>query len=85
MAAVFLHLESLGVQASGALVGVGTVSLPHRLDVLAAVRVQEEHHGVVLDVVQPLHCSGSDVQQGVLVLQQTAINQTVSSQTFIQG
>jgi hypothetical protein len=41
------------------------------------VRVQEEHHGVVLDVVQPLHCSGRDVQQGVLVLQQTGSTQLV--------
>lgn len=65
------HLQRLSVQPPGALVGVGAVALPHGLDVLAAVGVQEEHHGVVLDVVQALHCSGRDVQQGVLLLQQT--------------
>ena len=68
MAAVFPHLEGLGIEASRALVGVGAVPLPHGLHLLAAVRVQEQHHRVVLDVVQPLDCSGSDVQQGVLVL-----------------
>lgn len=66
--AVFLQFERLRVQAPGTLAGVGTVPLSHGLDVLAAVRVQKQNHGVVLDVVQPLHCSGRDVQQGVLVL-----------------
>lgn len=65
---MFPQLEGLCVKASGALVGVGAVSLPHGLDIFAAVRVQEQHHWVVLDVVQPLYCSGSDVQQRVLVL-----------------
>lgn len=62
------QLQGLRVEASGALVGVGAVPLPHGLDVLAAVRVQEQHHRVVLDVVQPFHGSGSDVQERVLVL-----------------
>lgn len=70
MAAVLPHLQSLGVQAPGALVGLGAELLPHCLDVLAVVGVQEDHHGVVLDVVQPLHCSGRDVQQGVFVLRE---------------
>lgn len=65
---MFPQLEGLCVKASGALVGVGAVPLPHGLDVLAAVRVQEQDHRVVLDVVQPFHCSGSDVQERVLVL-----------------
>ena len=77
MATVLPNLKGLGVQASGTLVGVGAVLQPHCLDVLAAVRVQKEHHGVVLDVVQPLHCSGRDVQQRVLVLQQTGSTQLV--------
>lgn len=68
MTAVFPQLEGLRVQASGTLVGVGAVPLSHGLHVLAAMRVQKQNHGVVLDVVQPLHCSGSDVQQRVLVL-----------------
>lgn len=66
--AVLPQLEGLCVQAPGALVGVGAVPLSHGLHVLSAVRVQKENHGVVLDVVQPLHCSGGDVQQRVLVL-----------------
>lgn len=66
--AVFPQFERLRVQAPGTLAGVGTVPLSHGLDVLAALRVQKQNHGVVLDVVQPLHCSGRDVQQGVLVL-----------------
>jgi len=65
---VFPQLQRLRVQAPGALGGVGAVALPHGLHVLAAVRVQEENHGVVLDVVQPLHRGGSDVQERVLVL-----------------
>lgn len=68
MVGVFLHLDGLRVKAPGALVGVGVVPLPHGLDILATMGVQEQHHWVVLDVVQPLHCSWSDVQQGVLVL-----------------
>lgn len=68
MTVVFPELERLRVKASGALVGVGTVALPHGFDVLAAVRVQEDHHRVVLDVVEPLHSGRRDVQQGVLVL-----------------
>ena len=81
MVTVLPNLKGLGVQPSGALVGVGVVLCPHRLDVLAAVGVQEEYHGVVLDVVQPLHCSGRDVQQGVLVLQQTGSTQLVFTET----
>lgn len=69
MAAVLPHLEGLCVEASGALVGVGAHPLPHGLDVLPAVWVQEQHHGVVLDVIQTLHCSRSNVQQRVLVLE----------------
>lgn len=65
---MFLQLKGLCVKASGALVGVGAVLLPHGFDVLAAVRVQEQYHRVVLDVVQPFHCSGSDVQKRVHVL-----------------
>lgn len=68
VAAVFPQLERLRVEASGALVGVGAVPLPHGLHVLAAVRVQEQHHWVVLDVVESLDCSGGDVQKGVFVL-----------------
>lgn len=68
MTAVFPQFEGLRVEASGALVGVGAVPLPHGLDVLATVRVQEQDHWVVLDVVQPFHCSGGDVQKRVLVL-----------------
>lgn len=63
------QLERLCVKASGALGGVGVVLLPHGLDVLAAARVQKQDHRVVLDVVQPFHCCGSDVQKGVLVLE----------------
>lgn len=66
---MFPHLQGLCVKPSGALVGVWAVPLPHGLDVLAAVRVQEQDHWVVLDVVQPFHCSGSDVQKRVLVLE----------------
>lgn len=29
---------------------------------------------MILDVIQPLHCSGSDVQQGVLVLEENSNN-----------
>lgn len=65
---MFPQLEGLCVKASGALVGVWAVLLPHDLDVLAAVRVQEQDHWVVLDVAQPFYCSGSDVQKRVLVL-----------------
>lgn len=65
---MFPYLEGLSVEFSGALVGVGVVPLSHGLDVLSAVGVQEQNHRVVLDVVQPLHCSGRDVQQGMLVL-----------------
>lgn len=68
MTAVLPQFEGLRVEASGALVGAGAVPLPHGLDVLATVRVQEQDHWMVLDVVQPLHCSGSDVQKRVLVL-----------------
>lgn len=68
MTAVLPQFEGLRVEASGALVGAGVVPLPHDLDVLATVGVQEQDHWVVLDVVQPLHCSGSDVQKRVLVL-----------------
>ena len=69
MSAVPPHLEGLCVEASGALVGVGAHPLPHDLDVLPAVWVQEQNHGVVLDVVQTLHGSRSNVQQRVLVLE----------------
>lgn len=62
VAAVFPQFEGLCVEAPGALVGVCVVHLPHWLHVLATVGVQEQNHRVVLDVVQPLHCSGSDVQ-----------------------
>lgn len=62
VAAVFPQFEGLCVEAPGALVGVCVVHLPHCLHVLATVGVQEQNHRVVLDVVQPLHCSGSDVQ-----------------------
>lgn len=62
------QLEGLCVKASGALVGVGVVPLPHGLDVFAAVRVQEQDHRVVLDVVEPFHCSRSDVQKRVPAL-----------------
>lgn len=65
---MFPQLERLRVKASGALVRVGVVPLPHGLDVFAAVRVQEQDHWVVLDVVQPFYCSWSDVQKRVLVL-----------------
>lgn len=65
---MFPELQGLCVKASGALVGVGAVPLPHGLHVFPAVRVQEQHHRVVLDVVQPLHCSGRDVQERVFVL-----------------
>lgn len=65
---MFPQLEGLRVEAPGALVGVCVVHLPQGLHVLATVGVQEENHGMVLDVVEPLHCSGSDVQQGVLSL-----------------
>lgn len=70
MTAVFPQFEGLRVEASGALVGVWAVPLPHGLDVLATVRVQEQDHWVVLDVVQPFHCSGGDVQKRVLVLRE---------------
>lgn len=70
MVVLFLHLNRLRVKAPGAFVGLRTVFLPQGLDVLAAVRVQEQDHGMVLDVVEPLHCSGGDVQQRVLVLNQ---------------
>lgn len=60
--AMFPQFEGLWIEAPGALVGLRTVHLPHGLHVLAIVRVQEQDHGVVLDVVQPLHRSGSDVQ-----------------------
>lgn len=56
------------MKPSGALVGVGAVPLPHGLDIFAAMRIQEQHHRVVLDVVEPLHCSGSDIQKRMLVL-----------------
>lgn len=69
VAAVFPQLEGLWVKASGALVGVGAVPLPHGLDVFAAVGVQEQDHRVVLDVVEPFHCSRSDVQKRVPVLE----------------
>lgn len=65
---MFPHLEGLCEKAPGALVGVGAVPLPHGLDVLAVVRVQEQHHRVVLDVIESLHCSGSNVQKRVFVL-----------------
>lgn len=39
MVGVFPHLDSLGVEASGALAGVGLVLVPHCLDVFAAVGV----------------------------------------------
>lgn len=39
MVGVFSHLDSLGVEASGALAGVGLVLVPHCLDVFAAVGV----------------------------------------------
>lgn len=68
MTVVFPNFRGRGIETARALVGVRSVALPHGLHVFTAVRVQEEHHGVVLYVVQPLHCGGSDVQQGMLVL-----------------
>lgn len=68
MAIVFSQLQGLSVQATRALVGFGHVSLPHALHVLPTMRVQENHHGMVLDIIQSFHRSGSNVQQGVFAL-----------------
>lgn len=70
VAAVLLHLAGLGVEAPGALPGVGCQPLAHGLDALPALGLTEHHHGVVLHVVEALHRRRCDVQQCVLVLGQ---------------
>jgi len=55
VAAVLLHLAGLGVEAPGALPGVGRQPLAHGLDALPALGLAEHHHRVVLHVVEALH------------------------------
>lgn len=68
MTVVFSQLQGLSVQTTRALVGFGHVSLSHALHVLPTMRVQENHHRMVLDIIQSFYGSGSNVQQGVFVL-----------------
>lgn len=62
VAPVFVHFGGLGIEASGAFLGVGYQPLPHGLHALAAVRLTEDHNRKVLHIVKTLHSCRSDVQ-----------------------
>ena len=64
----FPQFERLHVQLASAAAGVGHQPLPHQLDPLLAVGVEEDDDGVPLGVVQGVHRLRSHVQQRVLVL-----------------
>lgn len=62
------QLHRLLVQLAGAASGAGHEPVPHGLDALLAVGVQEDDDGVPLRVVERVHGFGRHVQQGVSVL-----------------
>jgi len=62
------EFQGLHVELAGTASGVGHRPLAHGLDALLAVRVQEDHDGVPLGVVQGVDRLGSHVQQRVLIL-----------------
>ncbi|TNN67625.1 hypothetical protein EYF80_022089 [Liparis tanakae] len=62
------QLDGLFVELASAAVGVGGDPLPHGLDAVLVVRVEEDDDGVPLGVVQGVHRLGRHVQQGVLIL-----------------
>lgn len=63
-----LQFDRLLVEFAGAAVGVGDDPLPHGLDAVLAVGVEEDDDGVPLGVVQGVHCLWRHIQQRVLVL-----------------
>lgn len=68
VAAVFLQLLGLGVQAPAAAAGGWGQPLPEGLEGWAALGGTEDDDGVVLHVVEALNGRGGDVQERVPVL-----------------
>lgn len=68
MRAGLFQLDGLLIELAGTAVGVGYEPLPHGLNAMLAVRVEEDDNGVPLVVVQGIHSFGCDIQQGMSVL-----------------
>lgn len=62
------QFDRLLVQFARAATGPGYEAVPHGLDTLLAVWVQEDDDGIPLRVVQSVHGFGSHIQQSVTVL-----------------
>lgn len=62
------QLDGLLIEFACTAAGSGHEAVPHGLDALLAVRVQEDDDGIPLGVVQSVHGFGSHIQQSVKVL-----------------
>lgn len=65
---VLAQLLGLRVEAAGAAAGGGRQPLAQGLERRAALWGAEDHDGVILHVVEAVHCRGRHVQERVLVL-----------------
>lgn len=68
MGAGLPQLDGLLVQLARAAAGSRHEAVPHGLDALLSVWVQEDDDGIPLGVVQGVHGFGSHIQQSVEIL-----------------